>query len=52
MLRVKADFVVKTKNGIVTNVGRSSVYMPKTNFSGSPIKWYEDKPKGYFPLIR
>lgn len=45
MLRVKADFVVKTKNGIVTNVGRSSVYMPKTNFSGSAIPWHEDKPK-------
>lgn len=45
MLRVKADFVVKTKKGIVTNVGKSSVYMPKTKFAGNTIAWYEDKQK-------
>lgn len=45
MQRTKADFAVKTKNGIVTNVGRSSVYMPKTNFGGGSIKWHEDEPK-------
>ena len=45
MLRVKADFVVKARNGIVTNVGKSTVSVPKTNFGGGHIKWYEDKPK-------
>lgn len=45
MQRTKADFAVKAKNGIVTNVGRSSVYMPKTNFGGGSIKWHEDEPK-------
>lgn len=49
MQRTKADFAVKTKNGIVTNVGRSSVYMPKTNFGGGSIKWHEDNLKRYFP---
>ena len=46
MLRVKANFAVKTKDGIVTNVGRSSVYMPKANFAGGSVKWAEDRPKG------
>ena len=45
MNRVQADFAVRTNNGIVTKVGKSSVYMPKTNFSGGHIKWYQDKPK-------
>ena len=45
MQKVKADFAVRTKNGIVTDVGKSSVYMPKTNFGGGTISWYEDKPK-------
>lgn len=45
MLRVKANFAVKTKDGIVTKVGRSRVYMPKANFAGGSVKWAEDRPK-------
>jgi len=45
MQRVQADFMIMAKNGIVTNVGRSSIQMPKTNFAGGSIKWYGDKPK-------
>lgn len=46
MQRTKADFAVKTKDGVVTKVGRSRVYMPKANFAGGSVKWIEDRPKG------
>jgi len=49
MQKVKADFVVETKDGIVTRVGKSSVVIPGTNFGGGSIKWYEDNLKRYFP---
>ncbi len=45
MQKVKADFIVETKGGIVTRVGKSSVVVSKTNFGGGSIKWYEDEPK-------
>ena len=45
MHKTKADFAVRTRNGIVTRVGRSTVSVPKTNFGGGHIKWYEDKLK-------
>ena len=45
MLRVKANFAVKTKDGVVTKVGRSRIYMPKANFAGGSVKWAEDRPK-------
>lgn len=45
MQKVQADFSVETKSNTVTNVGRSSVLVPKTNFGGGKIKWYADKPK-------
>lgn len=48
MNRVQADFAVRTGNGIVTNVGRSTISVPKTNFGGGHIKWYEDKREKYF----
>lgn len=39
--------VVKGRNGVIQQIGKSSVLVPKTNFKGDPdsIKWYEDKPK-------
>ncbi len=49
MQKVKADFVVETKDGIVTRVGKSIVVVLGTNFGGGSIKWHEDKPKQYFP---
>jgi len=45
MQKVQADFMVMAENGIITNVGRSSIQMPKINFAGGSIKWYKDKPK-------
>lgn len=45
MQRTKADFAVRTGNGIVTKIGKSTVSVPKTNFGGGSIKWYEDEPK-------
>ena len=39
------QFAVESKNGVIQRIGRSSVYVPNTNFKGGSIKWYEDKPK-------
>lgn len=36
--------VVKDK-GKITRVGKSSILLPKTNFKGGSVKWYDDKPK-------
>lgn len=46
MMKETLSFAVESKNGVVTSVGRSSVLVPKTNFKGGGIKWYEDKKKG------
>lgn len=45
MQRQTVEFAVETKNGVVQRVGKSTVYVPKTNFKGGSVKWYEDKPK-------
>ena len=39
------EFAVVRKNGVVTQIGRSCIDKPKTNFRGGSVKWYEDKPK-------
>lgn len=39
------QFAVVTKNGVVQQVGKSTILQPKTNFKGGTIKWYEDKKK-------
>lgn len=39
------EFVVKSKNAVVTEITKSTIYQPKTNFKGGSIKWHEDKPK-------
>ena len=39
------QFAVQKKDGVIEKVGRSSILVPKTNFNGKGIKWYEDKPK-------
>ena len=38
-------FAFTQKDGTVTQIGRSFILQPKTNFKGGTIKWYEDKPK-------
>lgn len=45
MQKQTVEFATVVKNGVVEKIGRSSVYVPKTNFKGGSIKWYEDKPK-------
>ena len=35
------NFYVEVKNGIVTNIGGSGVYVPKAGFSGGHVKWLE-----------
>ncbi len=40
------EFAVTRQNGIVTQVGMSSVIHPAIDFKcGNGIKWYQDKPK-------
>ena len=36
------QFAVQKKDGVIENVGRSSVLTPKTNFNGKGIKWFDD----------
>lgn len=45
MQKQTVEFATVVKNGVVEKIGRSSVYVPKTNFKGGSIKWYEGKPK-------
>lgn len=37
------EFVVITKNNVVTEIGRSYIEHPKIQFNGNGIKWYDDK---------
>ena len=39
------EFATVVKNGVVQQVGKRFVIVPKTNFKGGTTKWYEDKPK-------
>ena len=45
MQKQTIQFAVESKNGVIQRIGKSSVYVPNTNFKGGSIKWYEDKPK-------
>ena len=45
MQKQTIQFAVESKSGVIQRIGRSSVYVPNTNFKGGSIKWYEDKPK-------
>lgn len=45
MYKQTIEFVVRSKNGVVTEITKSTIYQPKPNFKGNSIKWYEDKPK-------
>lgn len=42
MQKLTITFAVKTKHGVVTEIGRSSILQPKTNFKGGSIKWFDD----------
>jgi len=45
MHKQTVEFVTVVRSEVVERIGRSSVYIPKTNFKGGSIKWYEEKPK-------
>lgn len=42
MTKQKIQFAVVVKNGVITSVGKSQIYQPKTNFKGGEIKWFDD----------
>ncbi len=45
MQKQTVEFAVTRKNGVITRIGRTGIYQPKTTFKGGSVKWYEDKPK-------
>lgn len=46
MQKQTIQFAIESKSGVIQRIGKSSVYVPKTNFKGTGgIKWYEDKRK-------
>lgn len=42
MKRETIQFVVEAKNGVVEQVGKSSISKPETNFDHKGIKWFDD----------
>lgn len=42
MKKQRADFATVTKNGVVTQIGRSTILQPKINFKGGSIPWVDD----------
>lgn len=36
---------IESENGIVKNVGKTTLRLPKTPFKGGAITWYQDKQK-------
>lgn len=39
------SFAVTTKDGVVQEIGKSTILQPSVKFNGGSVKWYEDKPK-------
>lgn len=35
-------FVVESRNGVVTNIGKSTIYQLPINFKGGSVKWFDD----------
>ena len=42
MKKQTAEFAVVTKNGVVTQIGRSVIYQPEIKFKGGTVKWVDD----------
>lgn len=42
MTKQKMQFAVLIKNGVITNIGKSQIYQPKTDFKVGEIKWFDD----------
>lgn len=45
MNKETVEFVTITKNGVVEQIGKSTITQPEINFKGGSVKWYQDKPK-------
>lgn len=43
MKHIKADYVIVTKDNIVTSIGKSSIRQEKILWNGKGIKWLDDK---------
>ena len=39
------EFAVTKDKGSITGIGKTGILLPKTNFNGGTVKWYEDKPR-------
>lgn len=42
MYKYTSTFAVETRNGIVQKIGKSTIYLPTTNYNGKGIKWFDD----------
>ena len=42
MKKQTVEFAVVTKNGVVTQIGRSVIYQPEIKFKGGTVKWVDD----------
>lgn len=42
MKKQTTKFTTVSKNGVVTQVGRSTIMQPTVNFKGGSIKWFDD----------
>lgn len=40
--RVTRTFGVASENGIIRNIGNSTIMQPKVQFSGKPMRWFDD----------
>lgn len=40
--KVTRTFGVASENGIIRNIGNSIIMQPKVQFSGKPMKWFDD----------
>lgn len=43
-IKSRSDFnsVVTIRGGVVKNITRGYIYIPKTHFNGGTIKWFDD----------
>lgn len=36
------QFATVTENGVVIKIGKSQIFLPKTNYQGGETKWFDD----------
>lgn len=39
------EFAVTRDKGSISGIGKTCILLPKTNFNGGTVRWYEDKPR-------